>query len=107
LQHIILVNLPENESKIVPCTTADTKMTFVNMTMRCGSTLLSQMVNNVAGVRVISESWAFVSLHGLYITDRITLSEYRQLLKSTVRLQMKRESKVYLATGTAVQIAAQ
>ena len=59
------------------------------------STLLSQMVSTVPGVKAISEPYSFVYLHGLYMRKHITMEDYRQLLKTLVRIQFKREKEVY------------
>ena len=58
------------------------------------STLLSQMVSTVPGVKAISEPYSFVYLHGLYMREHITMETYRQLLRTLVRIQFKREEKV-------------
>ena len=68
-------------------------MCLLNMTARCGSTLVSQMVTRGASsdTRVMSEPWGFVHLHGLYIQGKKSFSEHRQLLRSAMRLQCKPE----------------
>lgn len=71
----------------------DRKITFVNMTARCGSTLLSQMMSRVPKVRAMSEPWIFLHLHGHYRTNKITMDEYKRLIQSSVRLQCKKEHK--------------
>ncbi len=68
------------------------KLSFVNMTARCGSTLLSQMMSRVPKVRAMSEPWAFVHAHGLYLSGQVSMAEYERLLRSVVRLQCKREN---------------
>ena len=67
------------------------KVTFVNMTARCGSTLLGQMIARTPKVLVMSEPWALVHMHGHYISKNISMAEYRRVLRSVVRLQCKRE----------------
>ncbi len=69
------------------------KLTFVNMTARCGSTLLSQMMSRVPKVRTMSEPWTLVHLHGHYVNRLIALAEYKRLLRSAIRLQCKKEHK--------------
>ena len=69
----------------------DKKLTFVNMTSRCGSTLLSQMIFRTPKTHTISEVWSFVHIHGHYNQGLISLAEYRRLLRSTVRLTCKPE----------------
>ena len=67
------------------------KMTFVNMTARCGSTLLGQMVAQTPKVLVMSEPRALVHTHGQYMSKNISMAEYKRVLRSVVRLQCKRE----------------
>ena len=57
------------------------------------STLLSQMVSTVPGVKAISEPYSFVYLHGMYMRKHITMEDYRQLLKALVRIQFKNMKK--------------
>merc|ERR1712209_267707 len=64
-------------------------ITFVNMTARCGSTLLCQVMHCVPGVRAISEPYGLVHLHGLYARKQIEFDQYRILLKSYIRLLCK------------------
>jgi hypothetical protein len=61
------------------------------------------MISRVPGVRTISESFVFVFLHGLYNKGKITMPEYRELLRSVVRLQLKKEKKV-CAPGSTLNI---
>ncbi len=61
------------------------------MTARCGSTLVGQMLSRVPEVRVISEPWVFMHIHGFYVQRLISLPQYQRLLKSALRLQCKRE----------------
>jgi hypothetical protein len=72
--------------------TVDRKLTLINMTARCGSTLLCQLVNTVPKVRAMSEPWAFNHAHAHYIAGRITMDELRLLVRSIMRLQCKREN---------------
>ncbi len=65
------------------------------MTARCGSTLVGQMLARVPNVRVISEPWAFMHIHGFYVQKLISLPQYRRLLRSALRLQCKRERLAY------------
>ena len=67
-------------------------MTFINMTTRCGSTLLSCMLARVPRVRVMSEPWSFVHSHGLLIQGKVDMDEYRRLVRSCVRVQTKAEN---------------
>ena len=52
-------------------------MTFVNMTARCGSTLLGQMISRTPKAFVMSEPWAWMHLHGHYVGGDISMAEYR------------------------------
>ena len=70
---------------------SDCRLTFVNMTARCGSTLLSQMVSRTDKARTMSEPWSLVHAHGLFNTKKISMPEYKRLLRSIVRLQCKKE----------------
>ena len=74
----------------------DRQVYLLNMTARCGSTLVSQMVASGAGdtTRVMSEPWGFVHLHGLYIQGRLCgMENYKRLLRSAMRIQCKPENK--------------
>ena len=53
------------------------KVTFVNMTARCGSTLLGQMISRTPKAFVMSEPWAWMHLHGHYVGGDISMAEYR------------------------------
>ena len=70
----------------------DRKVTFINMTARCGSTLLCQMTNTVPRVRTISEPWCFNHLHWHYVGGRIEHGDFRRLVRSCMRLVLKREN---------------
>ena len=61
------------------------------------------MVSMVPGVNAISEPYSFVYLHGLYMRKHITMEYYRQLLRTLVRIQFKREEKVRLAERETLQ----
>ena len=54
------------------------KVTFVNMTARCGSTLLGQMISRTPKAFVMSEPWAWMHLHGHYIGGDIPMAAYRE-----------------------------
>ena len=66
-------------------------LALVNNTARSGSTLLCQMLARVPGVRVMSEPWALLHLHGHYNQGRLETSEYESLIQSVVRIQGKKE----------------
>lgn len=67
------------------------KMTFVNMTARCGSTLLSQMISRTPKSRTMSEPWCLVHLHGHLNQRLLSMAEYKRLLRNLVRLLCKPE----------------
>lgn len=77
----------------------DRKVSMVNMTARCGSTLLCQIFANVPKLRAQSEPWSFVHVQGMYIRREIPHAEYLRLIRSCMRLQCKpehREGNEYL-----------
>ena len=68
----------------VPC---DKMLTFVNMTSRCGSTLLGQMIAQTPNTRVLSEPWSFVNISYMLNCKQITKLEYKTLLRGAIRLR--------------------
>ena len=62
---------------------------MMNMTTRCGSTLLVQMMNLVPGTRAMSECWAMVNIHQLRAEGRISREESLEMIRSAVRLHCK------------------
>ena len=70
---------------------SDRRLTIVNMTSRCGSTLLGQMMSRIPKTRAISEPWSLVHIHGHFNCGRISMAEYKRLLRSVVQLQCKKE----------------
>ena len=69
----------------------DRKVTFVNMTARCGSTLLGQIMSRIPKTRSMSEPWAFVHIHRHFRCGLISMVEYKRLVRSAVRLLCKQE----------------
>ncbi len=65
------------------------KVTMVNMTARCGSTLLSQLFNLVPGTRSMAEPWAMCNVHELRSKHTISTEETKELLRSAVRIHCK------------------
>ena len=65
------------------------KLAFVNMTARCGSTVLSQMISRTPKTRTMSEPWALVHIHGHFNQKLISMAEYKRLLRNLVRLLCK------------------
>lgn len=53
-----------------------------------------QILSNSVICRAISEPYTFTYLHGLFIQGKIAMPVYKDLLRSVVRLQLKRERKV-------------
>ena len=68
----------------------DRKVTFVNMTARCGSTLLGQIMSRTPKTCAISEPWSLVHVHRHFVCRIISAAEYQRLVRSVVRLQCKR-----------------
>ena len=68
----------------------ENKVTFVNMTGRCGSTLLSQIMSKIPKTRSISEPWVLVHIHRHFRCGLISMPEYKRLARSAVRLLCKR-----------------
>lgn len=56
--------------------------TMMNMTTRCGSTLVCQMFEKIPGTRVLSQPFAASHLLSLFVEGKITQKEYLGLLKS-------------------------
>ena len=69
------------------------KLTFVNMTGRCGSTLLSQMIARTPKTHTMSEPWSLVHIHGHFNQRLISMAEYKRLLRNVVRLLCKPSMK--------------
>ncbi len=69
------------------------RLTFIDNTSRCGSTLLSAMLNAVPGVRVMSEPWTVKLVYSMYVMGQISKPEFEALVKSSVRLLCKEEKK--------------
>ena len=67
------------------------RMSFVNMTARCGSTLLSQMISRTPKSRTMSEPWCLVHIHGHFNQRLMSIAEYKRLLRNLVRLLCKPE----------------
>ncbi len=62
------------------------------MTARCGSTLISQIMNRVPHTRSMSEPWPFWSVRLMHHRKEINLDEARLLLKGLVRVLAKIEA---------------
>ena len=67
------------------------KVTFVNMTARCGSTLLVQFMSKIPKTRCLSEPYALVNIHRHFRCGLFSMAEYKRLARSAVRLLCKRE----------------
>ena len=65
---------------------SDKRLTFVNMTSRCGSTLLGQIIAQTPNTRVLSEPWSFVNISYLLNCKQITKAEYKTLLRNIVHI---------------------
>lgn len=64
-------------------------VTAINMTARCGSTLLCQMLSKVPKVKVLAEPFSLTYLHELMNNEMITKEENERLLRSAVRILCK------------------
>ncbi len=64
---------------------------MILITARCGSTLLTQVLARIPGVRSMSEPWATCNIHELRGSGQITPDESRRLLRSALRLHCKVE----------------
>ena len=85
----------------------DRRVTFVNMTARCGSTLLTQVMAHTPKTRSMSEPWSFVHIHRHFRCGLISMPEYKRLVRSVVRLLCKREhgrevEHIFMKTTTAM-----
>ena len=67
------------------------QVSILNMTCRCGSTLITQMMSRVPKVRASAETYPSIHAHALYQEGKISRSEYRALLRSSIRVQCKVE----------------
>ncbi len=67
-------------------------VSLVHMTARCGSTLISQMMNRVPNTRSMSEPWAMARLAERYNRGCYTWDAYRKLVQSFMRLHCKVEA---------------
>ena len=61
------------------------------MTVRCGSTLLCQVMNKVPNTRTLSEPFAIGNLWLQHSSGNIDLEELRQHLRSVIRILAKKE----------------
>ncbi len=61
----------------------------VNMTARCGSTLLAQMANRISNTRSMSEPWATTNIDDLRGRGVISEQESKALLKSAFQVHCK------------------
>ena len=66
-------------------------VSIVNMTARCGSTLLTQMISKVPKTRAMGEPYPMVHIHKLYQTGDMLRSEYERMMRSVMRVQCKVE----------------
>ena len=65
------------------------KVTWLDMTGRCGSTLVCAMLSNVPNVRALSEPWVLVHAQKLYVQGSLTIKEYKNLLQVIIRILCK------------------
>ncbi len=67
------------------------RLTLINNTSRCGSTLLCQILNAVPGVRALSEPWTLNHAHADFVKGRIDMVALKSFVRSIVRVQCKQE----------------
>ncbi len=66
-------------------------VSLVHMTTRCGSTLISQMMNRVPNTRSMSEPWAMTRLAELFNKGSYSWEAYKKLVHNFMRLHCKIE----------------
>ena len=72
--------------EIGPASNPDKKLTFVNMTARCGSTLLGQIIARTPKTCVLSEPWALVHANYLLNQNLISETDFKTMLRNIVRI---------------------
>ena len=70
--------------EIGPAFNPDKKLTFVNMTARCGSTLLGQIMARTPKTCVLSEPWALVHVNYLLNQNLISETDFQTMLRNIV-----------------------
>ena len=63
---------------------------FIHSTGRCGSTLISQALATVDGVRSLSEPDIYTQIHAMRFADHTRDAEYQRLLASATRFYASR-----------------
>ncbi len=88
-----LVILPLSSFKRLGDELGDPKVPvcLVNMTARCGSTLVSQIMTRVPNVCSMSEPWAMAQLNTLFRMRCFNWDETRKLIQTCMRLHCKVE----------------
>lgn len=66
-------------------------VTIINNMGRCGSTMICQMLEQVPGLRVMSEPWCLIYALHLFNTGELTTEEYHRIIQSCIKLQCKLE----------------
>ncbi len=66
-------------------------VTLVNMTARCGSTLISQMMSKVPNTRSLSEPWILHQVNNHFRKRWFSWDQARKLMQTCIRLQCKVE----------------
>ena len=79
--------------EIGPASNPDKKLTFVNMTARCGSTLLGQIMARTPNTCVLSEPWALVHANYLLNQNLISETDFKTMLRNIVRILCNWEHK--------------
>ena len=69
------------------------KVTWLDMTGRCGSTLVCAMLSNVPNVRALSEPWILVHAQRLHVQGSLTRETYKKLLHTIIRILCKPDNE--------------
>ncbi len=86
-QHALrLIAVPYEEFHRIADTLASPNLIMLYSVGRCGSTLISQALNTVEGVRSLSEPDMFTQIHFMAYLDRSREPDYVCLLKSCIRM---------------------
>jgi len=67
----------------------------IDMTLRCGSTLLCQMLNKLPGTRVLSEPYVFYNLMQFLSSRELSKERCEDLAAACLKLSCKPSKKVW------------
>ena len=65
------------------------RVSILDMTGRCGSTLVCAMMRQIPNVKIFSEPFVFLHAHFQYISDHIDKDEYLQMLQTCIKCLLK------------------